>query len=323
MNKSLLTFALTSLLTITTSQAADTSTSAKKRILLVTTSVGFRHPSVSFAEQSIRDIAEKSGDFVVVSTSDSPDFPTYPAPQEFETAGKADAGPNMTGGPPPGAGSPSAMAGGAGSADTLEKVRKVLAQYMSAVALKNYDAVFFVNTNGELPLPDAQAFLDWIKAGHGYLGTHSASDTLHTLPGYLEMLGAEFDHHGKQEIVTLTDDDPNNALAKPFGKTMVADDEWYLFKPGYDRSKVHSLYSMTAHPNDKTSGHYPVAWCKTYGNGRVFYTSQGHRFDIWDANWVGTDGQRTNSPEAVAAFRASLLAAMRWTTGLTQANCQP
>lgn len=320
---------------------------AKKRLLLVTTSVGFRHPSAGFASEVVKKLALDSGEFEVVSTADDPDFPVYPAPQDWETAGKQDAGPpnmpnmpSLPGGPPgagspPGAGGPPGagdapggppgmnVPGSAGSPEVLAKVTKVLAKYMTADALQKFDAVFFVNTNGELPLPDPKGFLDWLKAGHGYVGTHSASDTLHKLEGYPGAIGGEFQGHGRQEVVDLHVDDATNPMTAGFkGKSVQsADDEWYLFKSSYDREQVHSLYSMTQHPNQKTPGHYPVAWCKVYGKGRVYYTSQGHRFDIWDIDWVGSDGLRTNSAEAVAAFRAGLLAGMRWAAGLTQADC--
>ena len=48
---------------------------APKRLLLVTTTVGFRHAAVPVQEQMFRQLAKSSGDFTVVSTSDSPDFP--------------------------------------------------------------------------------------------------------------------------------------------------------------------------------------------------------------------------------------------------------
>src|SRR5436190_23272426 len=35
---------------------------------------------------------------------------------------------------------------------------------MTADARKNYDGVIFANTTGDLPLPDKQGFLDWIKS---------------------------------------------------------------------------------------------------------------------------------------------------------------
>src|SRR5438477_9495058 len=54
---------------------------------------------------------------------------------------------------------------------TVDYVRtdEEMAQKMTATALQNYDGVIFANTTGgkgqkggDLPLPDKQAFLDWI-----------------------------------------------------------------------------------------------------------------------------------------------------------------
>ena len=58
-------------------------------------------------------------------------------------------------------------------ARTGEDVRRSL----TAAALASVDAVVFANTTGNLGVPDLGAFLDWIAAGHGFAGIHSASDT--------------------------------------------------------------------------------------------------------------------------------------------------
>src|SRR5437879_2768763 len=79
-----------------------------------------------------------------------------------------------------------------------------MAQKMTAEALKNYDGVIFANTTGDLPLPDKQAFLDWIKSGKAFMGMHSATDTFRghkPLDEYVEMIGGEFIHHGAQAEV--------------------------------------------------------------------------------------------------------------------------
>src|SRR5258706_6824462 len=62
--------------------------------------------------------------------------------------------------------------------------------------LKKYDGVVFANTTGNLHIPDLHAFLDWIKAGHAFIGTHSAGDTYHPKDadgdtGYVGMVAAE------------------------------------------------------------------------------------------------------------------------------------
>src|SRR6266487_3847547 len=40
-----------------------------------------------------------------------------------------------------------------------------IAEKMTPDALKQYDGVIFANTTGDLPLPDKQAFIDWVKSG--------------------------------------------------------------------------------------------------------------------------------------------------------------
>src|SRR5487761_2105258 len=53
---------------------------------------------------------------------------------------------------------------GKGDADIKEK--------MSPEALKQYDGVVFANTTGHLPIPDPQAFLDWIASGKAFIAMH-------------------------------------------------------------------------------------------------------------------------------------------------------
>ena len=63
--------------------------SKPKRLLLVTISNGFRHSSIETTEKVIRELAAKSGDFVVISTSDHPDYPDYSASAGGPRAGDA------------------------------------------------------------------------------------------------------------------------------------------------------------------------------------------------------------------------------------------
>ena len=64
-----------------------------RRLLLVTTTLGFRHSSIEVGERVVRDLAKRTGEFTVVSTSESPDYPDY----------QRGAGPGR-GGPPGGPG---------------------------------------------------------------------------------------------------------------------------------------------------------------------------------------------------------------------------
>ena len=85
-----------------------------------------------------------------------------------------------------------------------------MAAKMTAESLKQFDGVIFANTTGDLPLPDKQAFLNWIKSGKAFVGMHSATDTFrgHTpLDPYVEMIGGEFKHHGAQVEVECINQD--------------------------------------------------------------------------------------------------------------------
>jgi hypothetical protein len=77
---------------------------------------------------------------------------------------------------------------------------------------------------------------------------------------------------------------------------------------GFSRDRVHVLLSLDTEKTDITNlpdvvrgGDYPQAWSRTYGQGRSFYTSLGHRDDIW-----------TNDP----VFRARIRGGIRWALGL-------
>ena len=59
-------------------------------------------------------------------------------------------------------------------------------------------ASIFLNTTGDLPIPDPAAFYKWIEDGHAFVGMHAAADTLHGDPRYAKMLGGEFANHRAQ-----------------------------------------------------------------------------------------------------------------------------
>jgi len=195
-----------------------------------------------------------------------------------------------------------------------EKLKAVL-QKLSPENLKNYDGVVFASTTGDLPIPDQQGFLDWIKAGHAFIGIHAAADTFHGWPEYAQMLGGEFQHHGPQVSVVCLNQDPKNPATAALPPVWtIAQEEIYQFK-NYDPAKVHDLLIMDKHPEHKDQpGHFAVSWCKDYGAGKVFYTSLGHREDVIDADPGLKD--RKNSVEISKAYQAHVLGGIEWALGL-------
>jgi type 1 glutamine amidotransferase len=257
---------------------------APKKVLVVTITKGFRHSSIPTAEKVINQLAKDSEAFTV-------DFARVePSDPQFKGAD----------GKPDGAKVEAAM-------------RTTLREKMSPEALKNYDAVIFANTTGDLPIPNPQAFIDWVKSGKGFVGMHSATDTFHNFSPYIDMIGGQFLTHREQVEVQPINQDKECPACKHLGTDWKVFDEIYLFK-NFDPKKVHGLLTLDKHPNDKTPGNYPISWCKQYGKGRVFYTSLGHREDVWDPAWP----DRKNPPEVAEEYQKHILEGIKWSLGLTE-----
>lgn len=182
--------------------------------------------------------------------------------------------------------------------------------------LKNYDIVMFYTT-GVLPISDETRdyFVnDWLKQkGHGWIGFHSATDTFRTddprHAWYWEIAGGTFNGHpwGAGSRVTIAVHDPAHPAAKPFGKEFQFTDEIYQYvhwKP----ENVRVLMSLDmAKTEIKQPYHVPVAWCRNWGNGKIFYTNLGHRDETWTHE----------------TFLKSVEGAVRWILNQAEGDAQP
>ncbi len=160
-----------------------------------------------------------------------------------------------------------------------------VSRMLTRSGLAGVDAIVFANTTGSLPIPDVAAVLEWLQDGHGFAGMHSASDTYHDNPAYLEMLGNEFLTHGDQATVDAIVENASHPASSPLGQRFRVFDEIYKFTKS-NRDSVTMLLSLDRHPADGLPqagqpGDLPLAWAKSYGRGRVFYTALGHREDVW------------------------------------------
>jgi uncharacterized protein len=272
--------------------AAMTLQAAPKKLLVVTTTTVFRHSSIPTAEKVLAQLAQSSGEFTVDFVEQPPDKPRdvkRDATDEEKAAHKI-------------------------AEDKWNDTLKTALEKLSPDNLKNYDGVVFASTTGDLPIPDKQGFLDWIKAGHAFIGIHAASDTFHGWPGYIDMLGGEFARHGNQVSVDCLNQDPSNPATASLPKVWtISQEEIYQFK-NYDPTKVHDLLILDKHPESGAPGHYGVSWCKDYGAGKVFYTSLGHREDLWDTDPNIRD--RKNSVEIAKQYQAHVLGGIEWALGL-------
>ena len=302
------------LLSLTASmQAAD----APKKLLVVTVTTGFRHSSIETAEKVLAELGQKSGawtvDFVhqpegqpknpgkppVKQPKDSDD--TFKAKQETYSTALADYN--------------------AANKVWNDKIKAYMADKMAMDKIKDYDGFVFANTTGDLLFPDRDGFVELIKGGKAFVAMHSGSDTYHPFRGYVDMLGGEFETHKAQVEIQPILHDPAHPATKPIPTGFRVFDEIYIIKT-FEKAKVHGLLGLDAHPNDKTPGYFPVSWCKEFGKGRVFYTSLGHREDVWDPTWKADTKDRKNTPEIANIYQEHILGGIKWALKLIEGDAE-
>jgi len=144
--------------------------------------------------------------------------------------------------------------------------------------LKQYAAVIFLSTTGDV-LNDAQQaeFEKYIRAGGGFVGVHSATDTEYDWAWYGNLVGAYFRNHpDHQQVATLHIVDPNFIATKHLPAEWKRLDEWYNFK--WIAPNLHVLITIDekSYTGGNNSDNHPMSWYHEYDGGRAFYTALGH-----------------------------------------------
>ncbi len=197
-------------------------------------------------------------------------------------------------------------------------------------SLDAYDAFAFY-TSGDLTqsggdgspamTPEGKSrLLAAVEGGKGFLGFHSAADTFHSpaagegseakLDPYIAMLGGEFLAHGKEQEASLLLTTTQFAGIADLGlaEGLAFTDEWFTFT-NYAADLSVLLVQETAMMKGEAYRRpdYPATWTRLHGKGRVFYTSLGHRGDIWENPF----------------FQAIARGALEWISGQADAGIRP
>jgi uncharacterized protein len=163
--------------------------------------------------------------------------------------------------------------------------------------LNYFDAIFFFGVREIDLTPEQRAdLLSFVRDdGKGFVATHAGATGFFSWPEFGEMLGGRFDEHpwGITEATVLVEDS-TSPMTKHLPKSFVVTDEHYQLKD-FSRSKLHVLARLDASKLNlkaplvhRTDADFPVAWTKTYGKGRVFYSTLGHSRELWDTPWMQT-----------------------------------
>jgi type 1 glutamine amidotransferase len=199
--------------------------SSRARVLMMTTTAGFRHDSIGTAVAAMRSLAASTNEFTVIATEDL----------------------------------------------------SVVAQ----PTLASYDVVMFALTSGELPLSGEQqaALVNFVREGRGFVGIHSATDTLYGWPEYGRLVGAYFKEHPWTQQADVVVEDQSHPSTSGLGGRFSIREEFYTFSDN-PRGRVQVLLRLDSASVGAT-GDYPLAWAHSFGAGRVYYNALGHFSETW------------------------------------------
>ncbi|MGQ9820463.1 MAG: ThuA domain-containing protein [Thermogutta sp.] len=132
-------------------------------------------------------------------------------------------------------------------------------------------------------------FLDAVAAGKGVVGFHAAIDAFHSrgdeISPYIRMLGGEFLTHGRQQEAVMKVVSPKFPGMENLGDSFRMMEEWYAMKNLASDLHVILVQETEGMVDDcYQRPPYPATWARLHEKGRVFYTSLGHREDVWTSD---------------------------------------
>jgi type 1 glutamine amidotransferase len=189
-------------------------------------------------------------------------------------------------------------------------------------SLDGFDAIVFY-TCGDLtkveekndPAMSAagkEKFLTAVAAGKPFIGLHSSCYWGDTPGGKIDpalaLLGGQFIVHGEQQDAAMRVVSAKFPGLEKAGASFRFVDEWYAMKDFAKDMHVILLQDTEGMKGDMYARPvFPSTWARMHEKGRVFFTSMGHREDVW-----------TNP-----IFQSVLLGGIAWALGNAQADIKP
>jgi len=172
--------------------------------------------------------------------------------------------------------------------------------------LHRYRVVVFLSVTGDvLDAGQQGAFKDYVLGGGGFAAIHGAVfgplACEDQWAWYGEMFCCAFKDHSGIVPAAVDIEDPAHPSTVGLPRRWQRTDEWYNFN-GTPRGRAHVLATVdeSTYRGGTMGADHPIAWCRTVGQGRMWYTAMGH----------------TESSFAEPLFRRHLLGGIRYAAGI-------
>ena len=164
------------------------------------------------------------------------------------------------------------------------EISDTLDSYLDEEKMKSLSLVVPVWTMGTITPEQGMGLLNAVKSGVGIAGWHGGmGDSFRNNTEYQFMVGGQFvDHPGgiiEYTVNIVNSDDPITAGLDDFS---ICSEQYYMHVDPSNEVLATTTFSGE-HTPWVAGCVMPVVWKRTYGEGRVFYTSLGHvakEFDV-------------------------------------------
>lgn len=138
---------------------------------------------------------------------------------------------------------------------------------LESISPSAYSAVVLYYHRPSISPAALDALENFNRSGGGILAIHSASASFNDSPGYFELLGGRFDHHGPVQEFQVDPTETRGGFFNSIGNFSVRDE---LYRHEWDSGNQVHFATWIGEQME------PVVWTRVNQLGRVCYLSLGH-----------------------------------------------
>jgi uncharacterized protein len=185
-------------------------------------------------------------------------------------------------------------------------ISPTLRVYAEADVLSTYDLIVQCWSIGTLTAAESDGLRAAVRSGVGFAGWHGG--VLATFAGdvaYQRMVGGVFTFHHPRFVdyqVRVSDSGRRHPITRGIGDFTVHTEQYWLLTDAHNEVLASTTYEPYPGGEFPDPVEMPVAWTRTWGDGRVFVSAIGHRLvdlqqtEVFDLTIRGLDWAARGRP---------------------------